>query len=328
MDKSVRASLVLLAVATTLAAGCVAPASIGPAAVANAGGGMATALAAKTYPAVLFHTEAGDMLAVLYPDAAPKTVAHISDLVKRGYYDGRAFQRTVPGHVIQISDPFGTNFTEDSTKIPLEVSARYHFSAGALGIARDTDPNSGGSEIFIMDYATSHLDGNYTVFGQVIQGMDVVHALARVPAIQASPPLPLVLFDRQAIAPPRITHAELVTVTLPGAQAASLPLDVATDVRHGDVRHSLEWPADLQSNRSANFTWYLRHFNNTASNDPSTLSLTVHGGARTWSPGLRPDPMYPDIEAFTWTPPAPGVYTMTLCNNSAPMATLNVTVPS
>jgi peptidylprolyl isomerase len=280
---------------------------------------------------LFLHTDHGDIVAVLYPQAAPKTVAHIEDLVRRGYYDGRAFERTVPGHVIQISDPGGLTYTEDPQTIPLEPSPQFHFSAGALGIARGNSNDSGGSEIFIMDYATSHLDGNYTVFGQVLDGLNVVHAIARAPAVQASPPLPLLFFDRQAVPPAQILGATVSPINLSASRASELPLDVAQDVRSGNYRHSLEWPANLRSNVSSNLTWYVRPFNGAPSLDPSKLKLEIVSTGATnataqW-PALSPEANLPDILHFRWMPPRPGAYNATLYNGTAVGATLRILVP-
>ncbi|HLF16032.1 MAG TPA: peptidylprolyl isomerase [Candidatus Thermoplasmatota archaeon] len=132
--------------------------------------------------AILFDTEFGPLTVILYPEAAPETVSLLKAYVGEGYYDGRVFYRTVPGHVIQVTDLHG--LTEDARTVPLEPMAGFSFSAGAAGIARSEDPHSGGPEFFLMDFATGHLDGNYTVWGQVVEGLRVVHHAARVPAIE------------------------------------------------------------------------------------------------------------------------------------------------
>ncbi|MEA3203605.1 MAG: peptidyl-prolyl cis-trans isomerase, partial [Thermoplasmata archaeon] len=142
-----RAALLVLLAA--LLAGCVTSPVPAP---ATPGVDLA---ASVTRPAIRFETEAGPLTVLLYPEAAPRTVALMEQYVAEGYYTGRSFTRTVPGHVIQVADASGTA-TEDGRRAPLETDPAHHFSAGAVGIARDTDPNSGGPEFFVMDFATSH----------------------------------------------------------------------------------------------------------------------------------------------------------------------------
>src|SRR5204863_1679096 len=139
---------------------------------------------------------------------------------------------TVPGHVIQVADASG-GALDDGRRVPLEANATLHFAAGAVGTARDSDPDSGGPELFVMDFATSHLDGNYTVWGQVVSDLAVVHDIATRPAVDftAVPSVPGAPvgapFDRMALAPVRITAATLEEVRLPAAVAAHYPLQVA-----------------------------------------------------------------------------------------------------
>jgi peptidyl-prolyl cis-trans isomerase B (cyclophilin B) len=280
-----------------------------------------TAPNAQTLPGAVLHTTAGDITWVFYPDAAPATVAHVSSLIRSGYYDGKGFGRIVPGHVIQQVERDGGTLTDDKGTVPLEAPAGYHFSAGAVGIARGADPNSGGPEFFIMDYATSHLDGNYSVFAQVVAGLDVVHASARQPAIDF-PAQAQLITDRYAVLPTTMT-ATLADVPLDGPTAATLPLQVAKDVRVGDYRNSLEWPHDLRPGHESRLTWYVRPYNNAPSLDAASLRLTIDGHAVP----LSAQPGYPDILAFTWTPPASGAHDATLSRDGQAFATLTLAVP-
>ena len=275
-----------------------------------------------TLPGAVLHTQMGDITWVFYPQAAPQTVAHVSDLIRSRYYDGKGFGRVVPGHVIQQVERDGGTATDDKGTVPLEAPPGWHFSAGAVGIARGADPGSGGPEFFVMDYATSHLDGNYTVFGQVVAGLDVVHKIARVPAV-AFPSQAQLLTDRAAIMPVTITSAQLQDVTLPAAAAAKLPLQVARNVRTGDYRHSLEWPHDLAAGRPSDMTWYVRPYNDTASLDPARLGLTIDGTATAFTP----EPGLPDILHLSWTPAAAGSPPATLWLDGKPLATLSIAVP-
>lgn len=304
-----------LLLAFLLLAGCSSPASNGPAAPEPA--------APAAWPGVVLHTEAGDVAFVLYADAAPQTVALLTSLVREGYYDGKSFGRVVPGHVIQQVERDGGTATDDPRRVPLEAAVGYHFSAGAVGIARGEDPGSGGPEFFVMDYATSHLDGNFTVVGQVVQGLDVVHRIARVPAV-AFPAQAQLITDRAAVVPVQIRTAELTDLTLDAEEAAALPMQVARNVRIGDFRHSLEWPADLKPGAAGPLTWYVRPYNDTPSIDPARLALRVDGEPV----ALQPEAGLPDILHFTWTPPAAGRHEVTLLRDGTAWAALAVDVPA
>jgi cyclophilin family peptidyl-prolyl cis-trans isomerase len=106
---------------------------------------------------------------------APQTTAAIKKLVRAGFYDGKTFYRVVKGHVIQAGDVAG----EAGPKVKAEFN-RHPFVAGTVGLARDADPNSGTTEIFICHVPRPHLDGKYTAFGQLIAGMDVLEKIANV----------------------------------------------------------------------------------------------------------------------------------------------------
>ncbi len=277
-----------------------------------------------TTEAIRFETEAGNITILLYREAAPETVALMVRYVAEGYYVGREFYRTVPGHVIQITDVAG-GVTDDNSTVPLETGAGYHFAAGAVGIARGADPNSGGPEFFIMDFATSHLNGNYTVWGQVVEGMDVVHDIARSPAV-AAPRLPSGVtnpfpFDRMAIQPIVITAATMTSVTLPAANAADYPLQVARNVRVGDYRHSLEWPADLAAGQMASMTWFIRPYGEDPIPGPDSVRVLV-GGLELSVTG---NPKAPGAYAFSWAPSGPGPHALTLTVAGAPWAVLEAT---
>jgi len=262
-----------------------------------------------------FHTGAGDFTMVFFPEDAPRTVALYQAYLREGYFAGRTFGRVVPGHVIQVQDAGGAGATEDARRVPLEASPQLNFTMGAVGIARSDDPDSGGPEFFIMDFATSHLWGNYTVFGQLVDGIEVVHAIARAPAVETpriAPEVNALLPDRTALDPVRITAAEAVQLSLPAAQAARLPGRVGQNVRDGDARYSLEWPADLAPGNASELVWFVRMYNGTAAPAPSRLTMRVEGPSGTERPALRPDPAYPEILAWDWTPREAGPHTAVL----------------
>jgi peptidylprolyl isomerase len=271
------------------------------------------------HEAIQFGTDAGQITVLLYPEAAPKTVALMKTYVEEGYYVGRSFGRIVPGHVIQVTDASG-GASDDTRRVPVEHSPGYHFAAGAVGIARGDDPDSGGPEFFIMDFATSHLDGNYTVWGQVVDGLDVVHKIARGPAFDFSqlPPAlaPAETTDRLAVPPVTIHSAALVHVEVVGS---SNPLQVAKDVRAGEFRHSLEWPNDLAAGRPSPLTWYMRSYDGT--DPPASGSLDVEIGTQHI---LVDGEATPGIYHFTWTPPDLLHHTATLHAGTTTLATLDI----
>ncbi len=116
----------------------------------------------------------GRVVIRLRPDWAPKHVAQIETLVKRGFYDGIVFHRVIPGFMAQTGDPTGTGEGgSDLPNLPAEFN-KTHFKRGILGMARTQDPNSANSQFFICFGDAGFLDGQYTAFGEVVSGMDVV----------------------------------------------------------------------------------------------------------------------------------------------------------
>lgn len=115
----------------------------------------------------------GDIKIELYPKDAPETVNSFVFLARQHYYDGITFHRVIPGFVAQAGDPTGTGSGGPGYTVKDEVNAR-KFLDGTVGMAKTAAPNSAGSQFFI-DYAPQpNLDGGYTVFGQVVEGRDVL----------------------------------------------------------------------------------------------------------------------------------------------------------
>ena len=142
----------------------------------------------------------GDILIELDPKAAPITVENFKKLVSEGFYDGIIFHRIVPGFVIQGGDPEGTGFGGSKEKIKGEFAANgvdnpISHERGVISMARAQDPNSASSQFFIVlsDSAKPSLDGKYAAFGKVIEGMDVVDAIAAVECIGEQPITPVVI---------------------------------------------------------------------------------------------------------------------------------------
>ena len=130
-------------------------------------------------------TVAGDMVIEFWPDVAPKTVENFKTLAKKGFYDGTAFHRIIKGFMVQGGDPLTKDETKQNRwgtgdpgyKIKAEFNERSH-KRGVISMARSQDPDSAGSQFFICHGDPSFLDRQYTAFGKLIQGDDVLEKLA------------------------------------------------------------------------------------------------------------------------------------------------------
>ena len=130
----------------------------------------------KQYVATL-HTEKGDIVIELFADKAPLTVNSFIFLARNGWFDGVTFHRVIPGFVAQAGDPSGTGYGTPGYAFKNEVSSDLKFDGpGVLGMA-NAGADSNGSQFFITYAAQPKLDGSYTIFGRVIQGMDVATSL-------------------------------------------------------------------------------------------------------------------------------------------------------
>jgi len=117
--------------------------------------------------------EAGTVTIELYPDVAPETVANFEKLIKKGFYDGLTFHRVIPGFMAQGGDPDGTGMGGPGYSIKAEFNDKKHVR-GTLAMARSADPDSAGSQFYICFGSQPHLDGQYTIFGQVTDGMELI----------------------------------------------------------------------------------------------------------------------------------------------------------
>lgn len=140
-------------------------------------------------------TKFGDIKLEFYPEHAPKTVDNFKELAKQGFYDGLIFHRIVPKFVIQGGDPNTRNLSNRGTwgtggpgwNIKAEFNKNKH-SRGALSMARSQDPDSAGSQFFIVLKDSSFLDGQYTVFGKVASGMEIVDKIEALSTDSADAP--------------------------------------------------------------------------------------------------------------------------------------------
>ena len=120
--------------------------------------------------------DGGAILMELYPENAPKTVESFLTLAKKGFYDGLKFHRVVPGFVVQGGDPKGDGSGGPGYTLKAEFNKRKHLE-GTVAMARAQHPDSAGSQFYICLGPQPFLDGKYTVFGQVVEGMDVVRKI-------------------------------------------------------------------------------------------------------------------------------------------------------
>lgn len=122
--------------------------------------------------------ETGDITIKLRPDLAPKHVEQITGLAKDGFYDGLTFHRVIDGFMAQGGCPDGTGMGGAKKQIPAEFSKEPH-ARGVCSMARSSNPNSASSQFFICLDDANFLDGQYTVWGEVEDGMDMVDALPK-----------------------------------------------------------------------------------------------------------------------------------------------------
>ncbi|MEK6671784.1 MAG: peptidylprolyl isomerase [Nitrospirota bacterium] len=139
-------------------------------------------------PKATIKTKFGDMDVVFFPEKAPKHVESFIALAKSGFYNGTIFHRVIPGFMIQGGDPNTKDLNKPETygqggpsqKLKAEFNDIPH-RRGILSMARTNDPNSAGSQFFIVVKDSNFLDGQYTVFGEVVKGMEVADKIVDLP---------------------------------------------------------------------------------------------------------------------------------------------------
>lgn len=139
-------------------------------------------------PRLIVETAKGSFTLVTFPKEAPKAVEQVVSLAEGGFYDGQAFHRLVPNFVVQVGDPQSKTLAVTDPKVgkggsgkslPAEFQGQtVRHLVGTVGMARGRDANSADSQFYITLAPASHLDTNYTIFGHVVKGMDVVRQLA------------------------------------------------------------------------------------------------------------------------------------------------------
>lgn len=137
-------------------------------------------------PIVTITMENGDVMKLeLYPDIAPISVNNFISLINKGYYNGLIFHRVIKGFMLQGGCPEGSGMGGPGYSIKGEFSANgvensLKHTEGVLSMARSMNPNSAGSQFFIMHKTSPHLDGSYAAFGKIVEGMDIVNKIAGV----------------------------------------------------------------------------------------------------------------------------------------------------
>src|SRR6267143_3681920 len=151
-------------------------------------------------------TNMGTIVFELLPDVAPKMVDNFKELAKSGFYDGTTFHRVINGFMIQGGDPLSKDSdpNNDGTgdgprKMPAEFTTKYSHARGMVSTARGGDPNSGSCQFFIMQADNKGLDNQYTIFGRVLEGMDVVDKISLVPKGPRDRPLKNVVMEKVTI---------------------------------------------------------------------------------------------------------------------------------
>lgn len=151
---------------------------------------------------IVFEMNDGSKIEIeLDAKAAPKTVANFRKLVSEGFYDGLTFHRVIPGFMIQGGDPNGNGTGGPGYSIEGEfesngISNPIKHERGVISMARAADPDSAGSQFFIMHADSPHLDGNYAAFGHVVEGMDEVDKIAKVATDMADRPVDPVVIKK------------------------------------------------------------------------------------------------------------------------------------
>ena len=136
------------------------------------------ARAADPENTIYLDVPAGRVVIEMRPDLAPKTVARIKELARRGFYDGIAFHRVIAGFMAQTGDPRGDGTGGSGQKLKAEFSQAHHVR-GTVSMARAQDPDSADSQFFICFAPAPFLDGKYTIWGQVSSGMEFVDAIKK-----------------------------------------------------------------------------------------------------------------------------------------------------
>lgn len=185
-------------------------------------------------------TPFGEIAWRFLPEAAPAHVAYVKELIGRGFYDGTTFHRVLPRFVVQGGDPNSKNDTraddgdgEADRRLAAEFSETLHYRPGTIGMARDTAPDSGSCQFFIALEELPRLDGKYTIFGELVAGLEVARKIAEVPRDLNDNPL-----ERIPI------QVRLVRRAVPETVLSRTPGDGSGELLTGPDKPKLLDPAD------------------------------------------------------------------------------------
>lgn len=157
---------------------------------------------------VLLRTNRGDVLLELWPDVAPNHVRNFLDLAASGFYDDLTFHRIIPGFMIQGGDPDGSGSGRGPRVLRAEFSKKQHVR-GVLSMARGPDPDSASCQFFIVHQDSSHLDGQYSAFGRVVDGLEAVDRIVNTPRGQRDRPKdPQVILKAFVLKAPQQTESK------------------------------------------------------------------------------------------------------------------------
>lgn len=173
---------------------------------------------ANQNPIVTIEMENGDEIKIeLYPEIAPNTVNNFLSLINKGFYNGLTFHRIIEGFMIQGGDPDGNGTGGPGYSIKGEFSQNgfennLKHTAGVISMARAMDPNSAGSQFFIMHKDSPHLDGQYAAFGKVTEGLDIVDKIATCGTDWNDAPLKPVVMKKVEVDTFGVDYADVETL--------------------------------------------------------------------------------------------------------------------
>ncbi|MBI2839551.1 MAG: TonB family protein [Acidobacteria bacterium] len=238
-------------------------------------------------------TSFGDIVWRFLPEQAPGHTAYVKELIGQKFYDGTTFHRVIPHFVAQGGDPNSTNADraddgngEAGRRLKAEFSQTLHYRPGTVGMARDSDPDSGSCQFFIALENIPRLDGKYTIFGEVVAGLEVARAIADAPRdLNDNPltPVPVTISVQRRAVPPRVyslepaesgevltgplkpkfydarnvlwTPPKLKTPAAPASPATRVDIAVGTDGKVLDVRFASKDVAGAGVVRQAVMAW-------------------------------------------------------------------------
>ncbi|MHA7965211.1 peptidylprolyl isomerase [Paenibacillus sp. CAU 1782] len=181
-------------------------------------------LGSDQHPEVTLEISNGKNIVIeLYPEVAPNSVSNFISLVEQGFYDGLIFHRVIPGFMIQGGDPEGTGMGGPGYSIAGEFNSNgfeneLKHTRGVISMARSGDPNSAGSQFFIMVEDAPHLDGEYAAFGQVIEGMETADEIVNQPAGSGNRPVEPLSISKATVDVKGLDIKELEKVEAPSLE--------------------------------------------------------------------------------------------------------------